>query len=726
MEDIRILTDKFLQIHPDQKTAFLLAGYQEGLPGYDKALEFFEGHKRSLLQTLQTRGVLGFTKDRLVLFVTLGSTVSRRIDRFFEEGEELEGALFSAMADSYLFAFEYGLHEILYEIVRARGYGIRRLEEADPGEYIPYVEEFSKKTGLGISVNEAGILFPKKSMILLFELDENPEVFEIGEACDYCNRKDCSLRNHQRKEVKKFETHREVEIPAHRNLLDYLQEIGEKVAAPCGGKGICGKCQVEVKEIGKVLACQTSFDHPVLALLEEEQKAKSTRSDLGIFEEKLEKKLLDLEEGQGLFAIDLGTTTLAASLLTREGQWTKSKLNSQAVFGADVISRIKASKEKADQLQEAIWSDIVALTKDLLKDHPFLSIKRMVLVGNTTMIHLLLHYPCKGLGTYPFKPYHLDRVLRKAGELYSSVPEALRETEVLIEAGASAFVGADLTAGVYGLFMDESRDVNLLIDLGTNGEMVLGRKGDYYLASTAIGPAFEGGAITFGLGGVLGAITQVEKKSDCLGGLSKEEVDLFYKQPDNFLKLTIIGEEQTPLGIAGVGLLSALALFLREGLIDAHGTIEDAFFERGIPLGYREDGVLITISQEDIRQVQLAKAAVHGGILALVRESPFDFKDIKKVYLAGGFGFYLNLQDAKTLDLFPKELQADYVACGNTALLGAKWIALEDGRERVENYRSACKEVVLANSELFQEAYLSAMDFNKRNRMEEDHDTRGI
>ena len=324
----------------------------------------------------------------------------------------------------------------------------------------------------------------------------------------------------------------------------------------------------------------------------------------------------DREEAAGdcIAAVDIGTTTIAMQLRRiQDGEVldTFSCLNPQRNYGADVLSRIEAaeSTEAAEAMQKAVKE---ALEQGIRQFRRRLSVlqlkdtsavlKRMVIAANTTMVHLLMGYDVSGLGHYPFKPQNL-----------SAVHTNLFDLDTLILPGASAFVGGDIVAGIHALRMQEREEVTLLLDLGTNGEMVLGNRDRLIAAATAAGPAFEG-------------------NGECYGA----------------------------------DLMALTAELLKEELLDSTGLLAEPYFENGVDVG----GVHLT--QQYIRQLQMAKSAICTGVRILCDKYGLkDVSAISTVWLAGGMGYYLNARAAADIGLFPEELAERTKAVGNAALEGA-------------------------------------------------------
>lgn len=364
----------------------------------------------------------------------------------------------------------------------------------------------------------------------------------------------------------------------------------------------------------------------------------------------------DREEAAGdcVAAVDIGTTTIAMQLRRiQDGEVldTFSCLNPQRNYGADVLSRIEAaeSTEAAEAMQKAVKEALEQgirqfrrrLSVMQLKDTSAV-LKHMVIAANTTMVHLLMGYDVSGLGHYPFKPQNL-----------SAVHTNLFDLDTLILPGASAFVGGDIVAGIHALRMQEREEVTLLLDLGTNGEMVLGNRDRLIAAATAAGPAFEG-------------------NGECYGA----------------------------------DLMALTAELLKEELLDNTGLLAEPYFENGVDVG----GVHLT--QQYIRQLQMAKSAICTGIRILCDKYGLkDVSAISKVWLAGGMGYYLNARAAADIGLFPEELAERTKAVGNAALEGAFLYArmLQSG----EQMETPDIEVFnLAEEPDFSEAYIDGMELH--------------
>ena len=494
-----------------------------------------------------------------------------------------------------------------------------------------------------------------------------------------------------------------------RSLFRGLQQSGQEIFAPCGGTGRCGKCKVQVVEgelpittqdrvffsqekldSGWRLACEAVpvGDLTIRLGWEKEQNMEVQTDFLG------ELDAVYSQKGYGI-AIDIGTTTLAAQLVNlSSGQilGTQTKLNHQRTFGADVISRILAATQGKEQaMTTSIRKDLFNLIEKLCTENHMAieKISKIMVAGNTTMIHLLMGYPCDGLGRAPFTPYEIRTIHVTSQDL---VTDDRLKANVCICPGISAFVGADITSGICALGMEKSEGICLFIDLGTNGEMALGNKEKLLVTSTAAGPAFEGGNITYGIGSIPGAICNAEFENDKLA------VKTIQNMP--------------PTGICGTGVIEIIAALLKKGIIDETGLLENMWFEDGYPVAIGENGAHIVLTQEDIREVQLAKAAVRGGIGTLLHRYGITADQVDHVYIAGGFGYALDDEKAIQIGMFPKEFSGKVKAVGNSSLGGAVKLLLDtDAICDAKKIADLAQEVDLASDEVFQKAYIDAMYF---------------
>lgn len=373
--------------------------------------------------------------------------------------------------------------------------------------------------------------------------------------------------------------------------------------------------------------------------------------------EQLDRASVDLRNDANwrLITVDVGTTTIAMQLHRADGSVEDrfATVNPQVKYGADVLSRIAAAEQKAaaDDMQQLV---LAQLEKGVMQFHRRLKEGEqlvMVLAANTTMVYLLMGWDTRELGQAPFAASHLLGSKTKI----AGIP-------CYIFPGLSAFVGGDIVAGIHACGITERNELQLLIDLGTNGEMVLGDRHRLYACATAAGPAFEGGVNA---------------------------------------------------GMWGSDMVSLIAEMLKNQLMDQEGLIAEPYFETGVRIGD------VCVTQEAVRAIQLAKAAIAAGIKLLCQQYGCVLADIERVVLAGGFGYYLNPADAATIGLLPQELVDKTVTGGNTALTGAvymgeKLLRGEDVMKMADIRQNASLQVHimnLAEQTGFENIYLDAIKF---------------
>ena len=445
----------------------------------------------------------------------------------------------------------------------------------------------------------------------------------------------------------------------------------------CGGNGNCATCPKRVSEQINNGAFEAVAEYVV------SEKEGTVNCDT----------LKAGNEAGNIYAIaiDLGTTTLAFSLVdiaSKQILHTVTRLNSQCKYGADVLSRIQASVDgKKEELRACIQKDLREGIDELLKECRIMDIDHIAISGNTTMIHLLMGYECSTLGIYPFVPVNTELISGTAEEIIGyKQPGAEIRTTIL--PSVSTFIGGDIVAGLYALDFDSNKEISLFVDLGTNGEIALGNCDRILTTSVAAGPAFEGGNISCGTGSVAGAICALE--------INRNDV--------SDIKLNTI-HNVPPCGICGTGVIETVAELLKCGLIDETGLLADEYFDTGFPVTNIQNPIVFT--QQDIRQFQLAKAAVRTGIEILTKEYGITIDKIAKVYIAGGFGYHMNVTKAASIGLIPKELATKATAAGNTSLAGAvKFISDANASDTIQRIKNASEDIILANDSDFQEVYL--------------------
>ena len=483
---------------------------------------------------------------------------------------------------------------------------------------------------------------------------------------------------------------------------------------PCGGHGKCGKCKIRVS--GKVSPLTESEK---LLLTEDEIKSGVRLAChtfiLGectvekIYEEKSASVLtggkktdfpLSPAFKKLAVAVDVGTTTVAARLISANGEVLSEYggNNPQSIYGADVVSRIEAHLGGGgDQLASVIRTEICRAVSSLCEkaEKTASDIDGMVITGNTVMLYLLTNTSPEPLSHAPFT------LTRSFGETLSAeslgISALNKDTEVYLPSCISAFVGADTTCAILtalarcgetdALLKDSvtlrGKAPSVLADIGTNGEMALWNNEKLLVCSTAAGPAFEGVGISRGMRGEKGAIDKVSVVNGQLCA-------------------TVIGGGE-PKGICGSGLIDAVAALLDTELLDETGYLEDGEITVLSP---------ITLTDKDIRAVQLAKSAINAGIKTLIHKAGVSIRDLTALYIAGGFGNYLNKVSAGRIGLLPIELIGKTENIGNAALIGAEMLLLnKDYRASAERISADAVTVELSTSKYFSDTFISGMLF---------------
>jgi uncharacterized 2Fe-2S/4Fe-4S cluster protein (DUF4445 family) len=512
---------------------------------------------------------------------------------------------------------------------------------------------------------------------------------------------------------------RQITIHKGATLFEAAGQAGIIMNTACGGRGICGKCEAILEPGGeKVLACQYRIERDLTVTIPVssrffEQKILAEGIETAGIQPDIYEKYLEIQPKDPVLgvAVDIGTTTVVARLINMaDGHFlaTEAALNPQTQYGDDVVSRIAYAEtdDKLSELQKAIVDCINELIGRLCIQAKIESewIFEFCAVGNTTMNHIFLNLPVRQLGQAPYKAYSLNAKDTFVDEVGLKINPAGNVHTVENIAG---FVGSDTTAVALATGINESEKMTLAVDIGTNGELVLGTAEKLYAASCAAGPAFEGARIRCGSRAVEGAIEAVVVNED----------DII---------LDVIGNCPAH-SICGSGLIDAVAVLLNLGIVDATGrfvegaTLKDklpsAIFSRiieqdGQPAFVLDDSQNVILTQADIRQVQLAKAAIRAGTIFLERKLGIADGDIEQVFLAGAFGNYIRAESALRLKLLP-DVPTDRIRfVGNAASSGAQMILLSrQCREKAKQLARKIEYVEIAHQPAFQDVFTDCMSF---------------
>lgn len=479
-----------------------------------------------------------------------------------------------------------------------------------------------------------------------------------------------------------------------KTLLDILN--GKDIHAVCGGKGTCGKCKVRAEgELSAVTAAERKFltaaeladgirlacmvypeGEYTVSVINETAMQIQTQSMTNLRE-------ISPLDGEYGIAVDIGTTTVAVylcDLKSGEIAQTAAFKNPQSAYGADVITRIGYIKENnaLEVLRDVIIDGINKVIADFNIERE--KINAAVIAANTTMEHVFAGLDPTGIANAPFTPTSLF------GDTMAGLDSKLAIADnatVYMMPCFSAYVGGDIATGLAATDVDISDETVLYIDVGTNGEIALGNKNKLDVCSTAAGPAFEGAKIEMGMSGVNGAI-------------SKVWID------DGQVQFNVIGDVK-PIGICGSGLIDAVAVMLELGVIDETGRLNEPF--------YLDKTNGIYISGADIRELQLAKAAISAGILTLAEITG---QEIDKVIVAGGFGSFMNPENACKIGLIPSEFRDIITSVGNTAGIGAVYYLLSgEIRERINNISDNVSYTELSGNMIFMDKFIEQMYFEE-------------
>ena len=495
---------------------------------------------------------------------------------------------------------------------------------------------------------------------------------------------------------------RVVSFSSPKTLAELLRQAGEPFPLPCGGHRRCGNCKIlafgglgpPTPEEERLLGTQALLEGVRLACCAVAQgdcavwleAPRATVQTAGKLRAEGEGPSMFGEDGYAL-AVDIGTTTVAAYLVDLARPVAEppaaSAPNAQAPWGADVITRAGACRKAGVRpLQQALLGQLEGLFQELLARRGVRAqrLRGVVLSGNTVMLHLAAGLDPEPLTAAPYQPQSLFGVQYAARELFPSLPGGL---PVYLAPCVSGFVGADLVCAAVARGLQPGE---LLLDAGTNGEMLLRTKAGDFCCSTATGPAFEGAGLRCGMVAAPGAIYAVRAENGALccrtvgGGPAK--------------------------GICGTGAVSALAALLELGLLDETGLLAESCGEAV------ELAPGVTLTQEDVRQLQLAKAAVAAGLGALLEACGLSARQVSRLYIAGGFGSWIDPWAAQRIGMLPAGLTGRVEAVGNAAGLGACLVARSQGMaDLAQHTADHAQAVELDTLAGFQERFVEALLF---------------
>ena len=700
-------------------------------PIYQEVIDEFESLKLKIYSLIEPVAIMQFGKLNsqieiqeflpgtpvVYTLITVGKKTSEYSQHLFEQGDYLGAMLVNAMADDYLFQLDEESQRIIREECAIRHLGvIDRLESPlnMPMESQKVIiDETNAFDELNIDVTKGYMFTTVKTTAYILVLTEDENSFKAQHNCELCDAVNCKMRKKSSVCIKVMRGDNVLAIKCDENesILDALLRHGQYFSADCGGKGSCGKCKVQLIEgdlditvqdkvmitgieldKGYRLSCKAyPKEDCVIKLLVGDE------SDFEIVTDYQTKDIneKDIPEDSYVIGIDIGTTTIAVNLVgttSKRIRKTYTTINKQRAYGADVISRMQASNDgKKDLLRECIRKDLLEGIVGVMDGAKVVTgeVKMIAIAGNTTMGHLLMGYSCETLGVFPFIPVNIDTIELPFQTVFAS---HYLDIPVVLLPGISTYVGGDIVAGLLVCEFDKIEKPCMLIDIGTNGEMAIGNKDEILVSSTAAGPAFEGGNISCGVGSIAGAICNV----------SIDEEKVIYQ--------TIGGKP--PVGICGTGVIEITSELLNAGLIDETGLFDEKYFKDGYQIAIDGEKAPIVFTQRDIREIQLAKSAVRAGIETLIKRSGLTYDMIDTVYLAGGFGYKINIKKAIHIGLLPEEFADKIKVIGNSSLAGAiQYLTDDDARKKVEKIKLISKEIELANDKGFNDLYMDHMFF---------------
>ena len=495
----------------------------------------------------------------------------------------------------------------------------------------------------------------------------------------------------------------QVDFYGDQTIHDILIAAGIPFSMPCAGNHSCGKCKIQATGQLDPISLQ---EHDFLSASAEEEHFRlacfaHALGDIHIVLDcdHASQKVLTTaalpshhltNRGWGI-AVDIGTTTVVLQLYDLDKGAlcaSESGMNDQAAFGADVISRISYSNQHGKKiLHQCIERQLNSYLAKILTYRNIPQIDRVVITGNTTMLHFWEDLDPRGIAVAPFTPQSL---FGKIGEM------RFAEQKVFLPPCIGSYIGADIVCSILASEMTKDpQATSLLIDMGTNGEIVVQHQGRLYCAATAMGPAFEGVGLDCGMPAQHGAVSG------------------FKRNASGDYDITVIGDVSAK-GICASGIIDIVAEMLDTGILDESGQIslssdspkEDTIARWTLP------GTPVYISQRDIRQIQLAKAAVSAGVETILKKLDLHIEDIKTLYIAGGFGNYIDLENAKKIGLLPQGLNASVKLLGNGALGGAALILLDNEYEAKSfEICNLAEEIELSGDKLFSEYYMNNIIF---------------
>lgn len=683
-------TDLWLQVNVDDVLQTM--DCRKTSPNYDEYVRACQ----LLIETYQERfKATGWMvvegKTRANCLVVLEPSLELAVKEQFDEGDYLTGLLLNTMADHLLFdAVEKMERKMAQELAPQGLYLAGRVEPgcgSVPLEEVAQVLDAIKQSyDVEMTLTEGFMMEPVKSSAHYYNLDQDSASYQTGKSCESCERELCRYRKIPLKIIDKLEENTHL-VTEGTNLLDALRRFGYTIEAPCGGRGVCNKCKVELfTEQGPVwiYACKTLLNNPMTIRLQNTGKGQ-VMSD---YHMEPVAHLKPPMPGKISFGVDIGTTTIVIQCLSMDRHDLLDEeryYNPQRTYGADVISRIQyehetGSKELTTLVRKTLRNSVRRiLTRQGKTDA---DVDEIVLAGNTVMLYMLEGKDAFDLSVSPFYVKDPSRKTRN-GKLLD-LEENIKITLMPV---ISAYVGGDIVSGFYASdYLKLSGNV-LYLDIGTNGEIALISNGRVITASTAAGPAFEGANISCGVASVDGAICKLEYENGI------------------WSYLTIA--DKPPIGLNGSALIDLMDICRKQGWVD-----ETGYMLTGDSVCLSLDGKEFHFTKADVRQLQLAKAAIAAGVRSLMEEVGISVEQLDRVYMAGGFGSHMDASRAIGIGLLPKVAIEQVFVLGNAALGGTIKYLMEAESDRIiDNLVRDCDYIELSMHPRFNELYIEEMFF---------------
>lgn len=607
--------------------------------------------------------------NKIYCLVSLGSFLEKQCKKYYADDNYLESLVLDEIGTQILFNGTVELYNILKESI-CEGYLSKRQEKIEDVPKI--VNNINLKFNTNIEANDYGMIAPLKSMAYYYNITEN-KIDYLDRTCEDCEMIECKNRKHT---IRLIIGEKEIVVYGKKgqNLLNLIRDENIHISAFCNGKGTCGKCKVWLEKLEKsVLACNYTINNDETIIVPEEKNSLIESS----FYNNDYKRKLKTKFGIG---IDIGTTTVVFSLVNQNCEELEKirVLNPQISYGSDVISRIEYARNDKEKtltniIRKLILENLNYIVSNYKIDKNDLEI---VISANTTMIYLLLDLDVESLATAPFIPLEF---------IYDNVE--IGSYKIKIIPWISGFVGGDILSGLSALPKLDNTLNYLYIDIGTNGEMALISNNEIFTCATAAGPTFEGANISCGCGSIEGAINHIKYN---------KELRISFDTINN----------KEPVGICGSGIIELVSELINNKLIDETGLLEN-------DVQITEN---IIFTPKDVRQVQLAKAAIAGGMDTLLQNCNLSYDDINIIYLAGGFGSAIDIKSACNIGLLSKFDESKIFVLGNMSLGGAiKSMYDIDKDEAFRNILEKCKYIELSQSITFNDNYIENMLFSCRN-----------